>query len=69
MSDWLAVSGVLYVLVGAGVCALTDTTAFASRMASLLGVVPFGVINRHVVLFAIFLWPLWLLVRPKSDGL
>ena len=68
MSDWLAALGVLYVLIGVVVYALTDTTAFASKMESRLMVVPFGVINRHVVLFAIFLWPLWLLIRSKSDN-
>ena len=68
MSDWLAVLAVLYFLIGVVVYALSDTTAFASKMESLLVVVPFGVINRHVVLFAIFLWPLWLLVRSGGKG-
>lgn len=58
---------VLYLLIGLAVYAVTDTTAFASRMESRLPITTFGEAQHAVFLFAVVAWPLWLWVSSRSQ--
>ena len=55
----------VYLLIGIGVYALTDTSSVASRLESFLVAVPFGVVQRYLFLFVIVLWPVWLVWRAS----
>jgi hypothetical protein len=66
MTTLLSVLAMLYLLIGIGTYAATETRAVAAQMESRLCVVPYGIIQHYLFFFALFLWPLWLLVR--SDG-
>ncbi len=51
----------IYVFIGIGVYMFTDTRAVAREIESRNLLVTFGDVDRALTLFAIALWPLWLL--------
>jgi hypothetical protein len=61
MEEALIVVLVVYIIVGAVVYFLTDTTTFASRIESATPL-PWGLVESSVFAFVVALWPVWLLL-------
>jgi len=54
-----------YLLIGLIVYAVTDSRSVASEIESRNLFVTFGDVNKFLTVFAIALWPLWLIVYLK----
>jgi hypothetical protein len=67
MHDTLIVLLVLYIVVGAVVYFITDSTTLASRIES---ATPFtwGMVRNAIFLGVVALWPLWLVYRLGAGG-
>jgi len=67
MTTFLTILTITYIIVGIGIYALTDTTKFAGKIERSLFVVPYGVVLKHMFLFVVVLWPLWLVINAKCN--
>ena len=52
----------IYLLIGLVVYALTDTRSVSAEIESRNLLLTFGDVNRVVTVFAIALWPVWLII-------
>lgn len=67
MTTLLTILAIAYFLIGLVVYATTDTTKFAFKIERTLVAVPLGVIQKNMFLFAVALWPLWLVVNASGN--
>jgi hypothetical protein len=63
MQEAATLAGALYLLAGIAVYAFSDTRDAASRLEARLVAVPFGTVQKHLFLFVVLLWPLWLALQ------
>ena len=66
MKDALLVALVIYIIIGAVVYFVTDTTTVASRIESATPL-PWGMVESAVFAFVVALWPLWLVLGSKRE--
>jgi len=66
MENFLLIVLIAYVVVGALVYFVTETTALASRIEAATPL-PWSAVESTVFALVVALWPLWLIYRPK-DG-
>ncbi len=59
---------IAYLLVGVVIYAVTNTSSISSRVSSSAVLPSYGFIQKYLAVFVIFLWPVWLLVKPKSPA-
>lgn len=52
----------IYLLIGLVVYALTDTRSVSAEIESRNLLLTFGDVNRFLTVFAIALWPVWLII-------
>ena len=55
----------VYLFIGLVVYALTDTRSIAGEIESRNLFLTFGDVNKFLTVFAIALWPLWLIVSMR----
>ncbi len=55
----------VYLFIGLVVYAVTDTRSVAGEIESRNLLLTFGDVNRFLTIFAIALWPLWLIIYAK----
>ena len=55
----------VYLFIGLIVYAVTDSRSIASEIESRNLFVTFGDVNRFLTVFAVALWPLWLVIYLK----
>lgn len=67
MEHVLIVVLVVYIIVGAAVYFLTDTTTLASRVESATPL-PWGLVESCVFAFVVALWPVWLLLGSNAGS-
>jgi len=67
MTTFITAISVVYLLVGIGIYALTDTTKFARRLERSLVAVPYGAVLKYMFPFVVLLWPLWLFINGKFN--
>ena len=67
MEEALIVVLVVYIIVGAVVYFLTDTTTLASRIESATPL-PWGLVESSVFAFVVALWPVWRMFGSKAGS-
>jgi hypothetical protein len=65
MEGALLVALVIYIIIGAVVYFVTDTTTIASRIESATPL-PWGMVESAVFAFVVTLWPLWLVLGSQG---
>lgn len=65
MEGALLVALVIYIIIGAVVYFVTDTTTIASRIESATPL-PWGMVESAVFAFVVALWPLWLVLGSQG---
>ena len=65
MQDAFLVALVIYIIIGAVVYFVTDTTTIASRIESATPL-PWGMVESAVFAFVVALWPLWLVLGSQG---
>ncbi len=57
---------VAYVVIGVVVYALTDTSRLSSRLSEKAIAPSYGNVQKYLAVLVIFLWPVWLLIKPRA---
>ncbi len=66
MENFLLIVLIAYLVVGALVYFVTETTSFAARIEAATPL-PWSAVEGTVFALVVALWPLWLIFRPKDQ--